>query len=80
MAKTRYIVFELNEGGDGNNTWEPFEGSVEARSAKEAMRLTAENQAQQSGEPVKSFYAAVPVGNWTVAPVGVEIQTRITVG
>lgn len=80
MAKTTYIVFELTNGADGSAGWEAIDEAVEARTQKEAMRIVAEMRAQESGEPVKSFYAATPVRHWKTAPVGVEIQTRITVG
>lgn len=73
MAMTKYLVFERDGGWQ-----ELFE--IEARSAKKAMELAADARAKETGDPVRSTYAAVAVGNWTVAPVGVEIQTRITVG
>jgi hypothetical protein len=77
MAKTRYVVFQLRNGVD---TWDEIATDVEASSPKAAMRLVAEARAKETDTPVKATFGATPVRNWTTAPVGVEIQTRITVG
>ena len=65
---TAYIILEKTEEG-----WKEI-GSMEARSARSAIRERIDGAGQSSAYKGKGSYVAVPARSWQ--PVSVEVETK----